>query len=40
MAAAGLLVQRGISTAAPGPVPPTVAAERIPQVLGRLVAGQ
>lgn len=40
VAAAGLLVQRGISTAAPGPVPPTVAAERIPQVLGRLVAGQ
>ncbi|MCA1170025.1 bifunctional ADP-dependent NAD(P)H-hydrate dehydratase/NAD(P)H-hydrate epimerase [Rothia kristinae] len=40
VAAAGLLVQRGISTAAPGPVPPTVAAERIPEVLGRLADGQ
>ncbi|WP_206064416.1 hypothetical protein, partial [Rothia koreensis] len=34
--AAGLLVQRAMSRVAPGPVPPTVAAERIPQALGNL----
>lgn len=39
VAAAGLLVQRAMSTVSPGPVPPTTAAARIPEALGRL-AGQ
>ncbi|WP_129657668.1 bifunctional ADP-dependent NAD(P)H-hydrate dehydratase/NAD(P)H-hydrate epimerase [Rothia uropygialis] len=39
VAAAGLLVQRAMSTLSPGPVPPTIAAARIPEALGRL-AGQ
>ena len=36
-AAAALKVQQRVSTAAPGPCPPSVAAERIPAALGALL---
>lgn len=38
-AAGALLVQRGISRRRPGPVPPTVAAARIPETIGDLLGG-
>ena len=37
VAAAALLIQTEISTAVAGPVPPTVAVQRIPESLGRLL---
>lgn len=37
VAAGALLLQRAISTAEPGPLPPTLAAARIPGQLGRLL---